>query len=56
MAGYMTGKDWYDRFMQEIKKPWTDEELIEPYYQADDRTYVYTADHVHEAAKEAAEI
>lgn len=52
----MTGQEWYDRFMAELKKPWTDEEIVEPFYQPDDQMYVYNADHVHEVAKKAAGI
>ena len=51
--GFMTGAEWLARLEIELKKPWTDEEIVEPYYQHDDQIYVYSADHVMEAAKRA---
>ena len=52
----MTGIEWYEGFKGELAKPWTAEDIVEPYYQHDDQTYVYTADHVIEAAEKASGI
>ncbi len=55
-SNHMTGQEWLSRFKAELEKPWTDEEIVEPQYNADDRMNYYTAEHVIEAAERASDL